>query len=70
MLRLAPQHRDSALFRYDLVDLVRHEASLALDHGAPGERQGCTQVPRLSRFMIGRNQRRQRHFNPSARRGR
>ncbi|HWU72043.1 MAG TPA: alpha-N-acetylglucosaminidase C-terminal domain-containing protein, partial [Sphingomonas sp.] len=31
LLHLAPQHRDSALFRYDLVDLVRHEASFALD---------------------------------------
>ena len=31
LLRSAAQHRDSALFRYDLVDLVRHEASLALD---------------------------------------
>lgn len=31
LLTLAAQHRDSALFRYDLVDLVRHEASLALD---------------------------------------
>lgn len=31
LLALAPGHRDSALFRYDLVDLVRHAASLALD---------------------------------------
>ncbi|MBB6504312.1 alpha-N-acetylglucosaminidase [Sphingomonas endophytica] len=31
LLGLADRHRDSTLFRYDLVDLVRHEASLALD---------------------------------------
>ncbi|WP_022687854.1 alpha-N-acetylglucosaminidase [Sphingomonas phyllosphaerae] len=31
LLKLASQHRDSALFRYDLIDLVRHEASLSLD---------------------------------------
>ncbi|WP_294198796.1 alpha-N-acetylglucosaminidase [uncultured Sphingomonas sp.] len=31
LLALAPRHRDSALFRYDLVDLVRHAASLSLD---------------------------------------
>jgi alpha-N-acetylglucosaminidase len=31
LLKLAPQHRGGALFRHDLVDLVRHEASLSLD---------------------------------------
>jgi alpha-N-acetylglucosaminidase len=31
LLALAPRYRDSALFRYDLVDLVRHEATLSLD---------------------------------------
>ncbi|KTT69953.1 alpha-N-acetylglucosaminidase [Sphingomonas endophytica] len=31
LLTLAPRYRDSALFRYDLIDLVRHEASLSLD---------------------------------------
>ncbi|WP_159760089.1 alpha-N-acetylglucosaminidase [Sphingomonas sp. 8AM] len=31
LLKVAAQHRDSALFRYDLVDLVRHEATLTLD---------------------------------------
>ena len=38
------------------------EPRLALDHGAAGERQRRPQMPRLARFVIGRDQRRQRHF--------
>ena len=37
------------------------EPRLALEHGAAGERQRRAQMARLARFVIGRNQRRQRH---------
>ncbi|WP_395612674.1 hypothetical protein [Allosphingosinicella sp.] len=37
------------------------EPRLPLDHRAAGKRQGRAQMPGLARFMICRNQRRERH---------